>query len=197
MDGMFIRLRAVAIVGAAALLTVPAAGAAAHAAAPHGAHARSAASCPYADQTTANATVSELAAGVRCLINEQRNAAGRGSVAPNRRLTSAASRHATDMVSRHYFGHTSLGGTTLIDRIRRTGYLSRAGQWRAGEILAWASGTQGTPRGIVNAWMGSPEHRQILLDPGLTDVGVGLAFGSPRAADPTAITVDADFGTRS
>jgi uncharacterized protein YkwD len=190
MDRMSLRHRAAAVVGVAALLTAPAAGAATHSA------ARSAAACPNADQTTANATVSELTIGVRCLIEQERAAAGLDSVAPNRRLAVAASRHAGDMVARRYFGHTSLGGATFVDRIRRTGYLPPSGGWRAGEILAWTSGDQATPRGIVSAWMGSPEHRRILLDPALSDVGVGLAIGSPRAQDPSAITADADFGSR-
>jgi uncharacterized protein YkwD len=185
---MLFRHRAAAAAAVAALAAAPPAGAAVH--------ARAASDCPNADQTTANATVSELTLGVRCLIRQQRDAAGLVYATPNRRLALAASRHTVDMVARHYFGHTSLGGTTFLDRIRRTGYLPQSGRWHAGEILGWASGGQATPRGIVNAWMASPENRRILLDPKLTEVGVGLAVGSPRAADATAITVDADFGHR-
>jgi uncharacterized protein YkwD len=178
----------------AALAPVPAAGAATSGPAP----ATSAApSCANADRTTADATVSELASGVRCLIAQQRAAAGRSSVAPNTHLAVAARRHAADMAARRYFAHTSLGGTTLVDRLRRSGYIPSAGRWRVGEILAWASGAQATPRGVVDAWMASPGHRRVLLDPKLTDVGVGVVVGSPQASDPTAITVDADFGHRS
>jgi uncharacterized protein YkwD len=194
---MFFRHRAAATAAVCALLTAPAAGAAPRAVAPGPLGPGSAAACPNADQTTADATVSELARGVRCLVDWQRHAAGRASVKANDHLGVAASRHAADMVSRRYFAHTSLGGTTFTDRIRRAGYLSRPGRWRAGEILAWASGSQATPRGIVDAWMASPEHRRTLLDRGLSDVGVGVVIGSPRAQDATAITVDADFGHRS
>jgi uncharacterized protein YkwD len=98
------------------------------------------------------------------------------------------------MVARHYFAHTSLGGATLTDRIRRAGYLPSQGRWSAGEILAWASGSQATPRGLVDAWMASPEHRRILLDPKFSDVGVGVVAGSPQGGQGTAITADADFG---
>jgi uncharacterized protein YkwD len=150
--------------------------------------------CRNADQAAANATVSDLAAGVRCLLNQQRGGDQRLTVAANARLADAARGHATDMVARHYFAHTSLGGTTFVDRIRRTGYLPSRGGWSAGEILAWASGPLATPRGIVDAWMASPEHRRILLDPRFSDVGVGVAFGAPDGSADTAITVDADFG---
>jgi uncharacterized protein YkwD len=153
-----------------------------------------AAACPNADQPAASATVSQLAAGVRCLLNEERAGAQRSPVSASSRLATAAKGHAVDMVARHYFAHTSLGGATFVDRIRRAGYLPSRGQWSAGEILAWASGPLATPRGIVDAWMASPEHRRILMDPGFSDVGVGVAVGAPEASADPALTVDADFG---
>jgi uncharacterized protein YkwD len=181
---MSVRRSAAAMLIAGGLMVSPAAPA--PAAAP--------AACPNADQAAANAAVSDLAAGVRCLLNQQRAGDQRSAVAANARLADAARGHATDMVARHYFAHTSLGGATFVDRIRRTGYLPSRGGWSAGEILAWASGPLATPRGIVDAWMASPEHRRILLDPRFSDVGVGVAFGAPDASADTAITVDADFG---
>lgn len=153
-----------------------------------------AAACPNADQAADGATVSQLAAGVRCLLNEERAGAQRSPVSANSRLATAAKGHAVDMVARHYFAHTSLGGATFVDRIRRAGYLPSRGQWSAGEILAWASGPLATPRGIVDAWMASPEHRRILMDPRYSDVGVGVAVGAPEASADPALTVDADFG---
>jgi uncharacterized protein YkwD len=183
-----------ALAALAALVPAPAVASAARGPAPATTAPSAPASCANADRTTANATVSQLASGVRCLIAQQRAGAGRPAVAPNARLAVAARGHAADMAARRYFAHTSLGGATLVNRLRRSGYIPKAGRWRVGEILAWATGEQATPRGIVNAWMASPEHRRVLLDPRLTEVGVGLVFGSPQASDPAAITVDADFG---
>jgi uncharacterized protein YkwD len=190
---MSLRRRAAALAAVSGLVACPAAVAAPRTAAP-AAGAGAPATCPNADQTTADATVSQLAAGVRCLVNQQRAARGAPAVAADRRLATAAARHAADMVARHYFAHTSLGGATFVDRIRRTGYVPSKGSWDAGEILAWASGPRATPRGIVNAWMASTEHRRILLDRTFTDVGVGVNIGAPRAGLRPAITVDADFG---
>jgi uncharacterized protein YkwD len=178
-----------ALAALAALAPAPVAGAATARQAP-----TAAPSCTNADRTTASATVSQLASGVRCLIAQQRAAAGRSAVTPDTHLASAARGHAADMAARRYFAHTSLGGSTVVDRLRRAGYIPSAGRWRVGEILAWASGAEATPRGIVDAWMASPEHRRVLLDSRLTEVGVGVVVGSPQASDPTAITVDADFG---
>jgi uncharacterized protein YkwD len=191
---MALRRNAAAIAVLSGLVAAHAAGASSHVPAAATTTPGAVAACPNADQSAANATVSELAAGVRCLLNEQRAGGRRSAVAENSRLGTAATGHAADMVARHYFAHTSLGGATFVDRIRGTGYLPSRGGWSAGEILAWASGPLATPRGIVDAWMNSPEHRRILLDPRFSDVGVGVAFGSPKASEGTAITVDADFG---
>jgi uncharacterized protein YkwD len=187
------RRRAAAAAALCALVAAPAAGAATRAPAPSPT-AGAAAACPNADQTSGNATVADLTTGVRCVLNQERTGAGRRAVVENRELASAASRHAADMVSRHYFAHTSLGGSTFVDRIRRTGYLPARGRWSAGEILAWTSGSLATPRGLVDAWMASPEHRRILLDPSFSEVGVGVVVGAPRAGVGDAITATADFG---
>jgi uncharacterized protein YkwD len=191
---MSVRRYAAAMVIVGGLVASSPAGAATRVAAPATTTPGAGAACPNADQAAANATVSELASGVRCLLNAQRAGGNRSAVAHNPRLAVAARGHAADMVARHYFAHTSLGGATFVDRIRRTGYLPSGGRWSAGEILAWASGPLATPRGIVDAWMGSPEHRRILMDGRFSDVGVGVAFGSPESGAGTAITVDADFG---
>jgi uncharacterized protein YkwD len=191
---MSFRRYAAAMLMVGGLAASPGAGAATGAAAPATTGPEAAAACPNADRAAASATVSELAAGVRCLLNQQRSGDQQSPVAHDSRLAAAAKGHAADMVARHYFAHTSLGGATFVDRIRRAGYVPSRGQWSAGEILAWASGPLATPRGIVDAWMASPEHRRILLDKRYSDVGVGVAFGSPEASADTAITVDADFG---
>jgi uncharacterized protein YkwD len=190
------RRRAAAMAVAAALTPVSVAGATTRAATRTGTPAAATRACRDADEQPGAATAVRLTTAVRCLIGRERAAAGRAPVAPNRRLAVAAKRHAADMVMRRYFAHTSMGGSTLVDRIRRTGYLPRQGPWRVGEILAWTSGAPATPRGIVDAWMASPEHRRVLLDPKLSDVGMGLVLGSPRPQPPSgpALTVDADFG---
>ena len=62
-----------------------------------------------------------------------------------------------------------------------------------GENLAWGSGSFGTPRGIVAAWLASPEHRANLLKPSYNRVGIGLARGSFQGQAGTTIAT-ADFG---
>jgi uncharacterized protein YkwD len=150
--------------------------------------------CPAADRAPADATVDELRQAVLCVVNQRRSENGLRTVVPNRRLAVAASRHSADMVQRRYFAHTSLGGTTFSARIHRARYIRPGRRWLVGETLAWASGPGATPGGIVDAWMNSPEHRRIILEGRFTDVGIGVAAGSPVASAAGAMTVTADFG---
>jgi uncharacterized protein YkwD len=128
------------------------------------------------------------------VINDERAEHQRPSVELSARLAAAADRHAADMVARSYFEHDSLGGSTFVDRIRRTGYLPTDRSWVVGEILAWCRAECSTPRTIVSAWLASPPHRRVLLDPRFKELGVAIALGSPADADPTAATVAAEFG---
>jgi uncharacterized protein YkwD len=130
-----------------------------------------------------------------CLINGERTGRGLAPVHVDRRLTRAAQRHTTDMVTLSYFSHVSLAGATLTDRLWRTRYLSRRCAWRVGETLAWGYGAAVTPASRVRAWMHSRPHRLVLLDADYRDVGIGIAAGRPdRGGD--GVTYGADFGRR-
>jgi uncharacterized protein YkwD len=62
----------------------------------------------------------------------------------------------------------------------------------AGENLASGTGTYGTARGIVVAWLASPEHRANLLRPSFSRVGISDLIGSFRG-HRGAHVVTADF----
>ena len=81
-----------------------------------------------------------------------------------------------------------------MGRVQHTSYLPCNCTWRLGETLAWGDKGQGTPRAIVDSWMHSPEHRHILLDRRLKQVGVGLVWGSPANPGAAAATYTADLG---
>jgi uncharacterized protein YkwD len=96
------------------------------------------------------------------------------------------------MVASHSFSHGNFG-----DRIARTAWARRRKAWAAGEALAWGTGELATPAATVTAWMQSPEHRRILLDPRYRVVGVGEVAGVPvdGADGASGRTYTADFGT--
>jgi len=109
-------------------------------------------------------------------INHVRGRHGLAPVASSRTLHSAAIRHSDDMMGRDYFSHTSPSGSTMVDRILKTGYVSGY-SWVAGETLAWGWGTHKGARATVRAWMHSPEHRAILLSPKYRVIGAARACG--------------------
>jgi len=131
----------------------------------------------------------------RCEINSIRRANGLVPLRPNLRLVRAARRHAADMVRRHYFSHDTPEGTPPQNRIRAAGYLKGAHHWNIGETIGYGSGPAGSPSSIVTAWMNSPPHRAIILDPDFRDGGAGIVNGTPTGA--AGVTVVLNVGRRS
>ena len=132
-----------------------------------------------------------------CLINAERRKRGLPRLRLNRRLTTAASRHARDMVRKRYFSHDSPDGRDFIDRIRRAGYLrgARSG-WSLGENIAWGTANLASPREIVRAWMDSPGHRRNILYRRFTEIGVALVRDAPVDGTYRGATYVTEFGRR-
>jgi uncharacterized protein YkwD len=116
-----------------------------------------------------------------CLVNGERTQRGLSRLTARRELETAATRYGRQMVAQRFFDHVSPSGSTLVQRVRQTGYLRNASGWSLGENLAWGSGDLATPRAIVAAWMASPGHRANILRPRFRDAGIGLAAGAPLA----------------
>lgn len=106
------------------------------------------------------------------LINEERQAQGLAPFTTDNKLSSAARVHATDMACNDFFSHTGSDGSSVGDRVSAQGY-----SWsRVGENIYAGSGSYGSPRSAVEAWMDSPGHRANILDPGFTQIGVGYVY---------------------
>jgi hypothetical protein len=151
--------------------------------------------CPGEDAAPADPAA---ASATLCLLNAERAAQGLGPLAASATLGAAAAGHAADMVARAFFEHVSPDGGTLQMRLRAAGWMPASGSWSAGEDLAWGSGSLGTPARIVAAWMNSAGHRANILQPGFTQVGIGIAAAAPRpGVQAEAGTYVADFGAQS
>jgi uncharacterized protein YkwD len=129
-------------------------------------------------------------ARVRAAILEKVNAARRQSRLPPLRvspqLDQAAQKHAEDMLARGYFAHESPDGKTVRERAREAGY-----DWRAiGENIAEG---QLTVDEVIDTWMKSPDHRRNILDPGFTELGVGIAAGKGKNGERRVLW-DQSFG---
>ena len=133
-----------------------------------------------------------FARSVLRLQNRQRRAHGLRPLRASGKLRRAAKRHARDMVRRHYFGHVSFGGRTVMHRVRRTGYGRR---FSAGENIFYAVSSRPSPAKVVAAWMASPPHRHQMLNPGWREAGIGLKMRPPFGGRG-GVTVVGVYGAR-
>jgi uncharacterized protein YkwD len=63
------------------------------------------------------------------------------------------------------------------------------------ENLAYGSGSDGSPRRIMRAWMHSDGHRYNILDPQLRQIGIGVHVGIWKGHKHTSMYT-VDFGAK-
>jgi uncharacterized protein YkwD len=131
------------------------------------------------------------------LLNRERTSRGLGKLRANRPLRGVATKYARKMVAQSFFEHVSPGGSTFVDRIKRSDYIDGGDGYNLGENLAWGGGVQSAPRLIVRAWMNSPGHRANIINGAFRDIGVGVTLGVPVAGGGSGATYVNEFGTRS
>ena len=179
-----VRLRAPSRARRAIPLLLAIAAAAALAAPPAG--AQTSAACASASERVGAGPAASAAAAVACLVNAKRAARGLVAVQPASALELSARRHAADMVARRYFAHVSPSRGTVDKRARRAGYLTGP-CWVLGEDLGWAPPAVATAEAVVAAWMASPKHRAVILDPSFRDIGIGLVQRAPAGEGATFV----------
>jgi uncharacterized protein YkwD len=103
------------------------------------------------------------------LINIERTEAGLDTLKVDSQLSQAAQIHSRSMARNDFFSHSGIDGSSPFDRIEDTGYKYSI----AAENIA--AGDK-TPRAVVQAWMGSRGHREIILNEDLTEIGVGYQY---------------------
>ena len=163
--------------------------------APAGAQAQG---CANVNVKPSNGNLEVVRSAVLCLHNAERARYGLPKLSESPRLRRAAARHSSHMVDAHFFGHTSPGGTTMTDRIRRAGYTNGARGWSIGENIAWGSGRLSTAAQIHRSWMKSPGHRANILQRSFREIGIGIKAGVPvrLSASTSGGTYTTDFGVR-
>jgi uncharacterized protein YkwD len=105
-------------------------------------------------------------------LNVARQSAGLPPLVLDLRLCRVAEAHAYDMVRRHYFDHVSPDGLGPFERMTRAGL--RYGY--AGENIA----LDVDERGAAEHLYASPEHRQNMLEPHYTHVGIAAVATETR-----------------
>jgi uncharacterized protein YkwD len=111
------------------------------------------------------------------ITNQDRRAKGLAPLIKDDELRDVARAYSNDMLVRRFFDHTTPDGVSFDERIADR-YLHRVRIM--GENIWYASGynpsnTQRLAKEIVDDWMSSPGHRDNLLSPDFTHLGVGIS----------------------
>jgi uncharacterized YkwD family protein len=113
---------------------------------------------------------SSYANQVISLVNQERAKAGLQPVTSDAALTRMALDKAKDMYNNNYFDHTSPTFGSPFDMMKSYNITYRY----AGENIAKG---QRTPQEVMTAWMNSAGHRQNILSPNFTKIGVAYYNG--------------------
>jgi uncharacterized protein YkwD len=113
-----------------------------------------------------------LAADTLAAINAQRAAAGWTLLQLDPGLVVVAGERVEDMVQKGYFSHTSPTGETFVTLMDRHGVPHSV----CGENIAYNNYPDNETVAVaVSTWMASPGHRDNMLNPYFTRVGIGVA----------------------
>ena len=108
------------------------------------------------------------------MVNEERVKVGVEPLVLNEKLMITAQERAEDMIERNYWSHVDPDGEWAWVLMHKIGYLYD----HAGENLYRQANIDITTglwdRHAVRAWMGSPEHRENILDD-FNELGIGRA----------------------
>ncbi|MEW6240735.1 MAG: CAP domain-containing protein [Chloroflexota bacterium] len=112
---------------------------------------------------TNGAYVNQMAA----LVNSARAEAGLPALTVNAQLAAAAQGHAVDMACHSMISHTGSDGSTVHSRIVAAGYSPSYSE----EIIYAGGG----PEAAFQWWMNDAPHRAAILNPNVTEMGIGYA----------------------
>ncbi len=116
---------------------------------------------------------------VLLLTNQRRQAAGLPALAVSPQLTQAAQEHARTMAARDRYGDSDtnghiLDGHDLVYRANAAGY-----RWSLlAENTGYNLGFPDPAQTLADQWYDSSGHRANLLNPSLTEIGIGVAVGA-------------------
>ncbi len=121
---------------------------------------------PNPDQLTVDPASEEQ---MVALVNEERVNEGLPPLRVDDRLVTVARDHSLDMFNRRYFSHVTPEGQDLSFRARQQNVEYRI----IGENLGYAPDVEMAHTGLMN----SDAHRQNILDPTFTRIGIGIIDG--------------------
>lgn len=111
-------------------------------------------------------SVSAIEKAVLDLTNAERQKAGLQPLQADTKLMNSARQKSNDMATNNYFSHTSPTYGSPFDQMKSNGITYRS----AAENIAMG---QRSAEEVVKGWMESPGHRQNILTPEFTHIGIG------------------------
>ena len=131
-------------------------------------------------------------AAMLCLTNFARRHRGLAPLDGSSKLDRAARLKSADIIRCDAFSHEACG-RDFTYWMQRVGYIPE-GCWRAGENIAWGTGSYATVRSIFGAWMRSAGHRENILG-SFSEIGIGLRVGGLEGNEGAHVWTQ-EFGSR-
>lgn len=94
----------------------------------------------------------------------------------DRFLEEAAQKHCDDMFFHNFVSHIGSDGSTFIQRVRSTGREKDP----SGEVICKGPGGKNCIQAVTRAWLESPGHRDIMLDPNQFYFGAGICLKNEK-----------------
>ncbi len=102
-------------------------------------------------------------------MNEKRVQAGLKPLTMDNTLLQVARYKSNHMIQYNYFDHTNPDGTKWVNWLQTIGYKYST----TGENIAYNTYD---PVGLFNQWWNSQGHRENMMNPSYTKVGVGVVY---------------------
>ncbi len=118
-------------------------------------------------------TSSSYTSQIAQLINDARTQAGLSTLTVNAALQAAAQGHSVDMACHNLLSHSGSDSSSPSERSASAGYAASS----SSEIIYGS----GYPQTAFDWWMSDTTHRNEILNPYITDMGVGYAYNSQTA----------------
>ena len=132
-------------------------------------------------------------------LNETRAGHGLRPLVLSGGLQDAAVSHSRAMLEGGFFAHESKDGSSFVARVKRHYRASGYTSWSAGENLLYST-TAVDAAAAIEAWLGSPAHRENMLTPQWREVGIGsvhaASAGGAFGGESTWV-ITMDFGIRT
>jgi uncharacterized protein YkwD len=108
------------------------------------------------------------------LINNVRSNQGLNTLSLQPQLSNAAYSHSSDMACNDFVDHSGSDASSWYDRVSAQGYANSNSARE--NIYVGDPEFGGTPEGAFNWWMNSQVHRDNILNPDVSEIGIGYAY---------------------